>query len=125
MYPMQTIPPVMSARYRVVQVLEWGSGAQCMKYLLRIRDLVGFSCCYESALRGKNAGSLAAVDVQDGNGQPLLQRLLACCSFPFPAGFMYQLAPHGTKAKRLRRAGDPRCHPGMHVLGLQGWAWLC
>lgn len=72
--------------------------------MLLLRDSVDTSLAWESAVRGGNASSLAADELQDRRGNPLLPELRQA-EFPFQAGYQWQLAPNGTKTQQERRAG--------------------
>ena len=73
--------------------------------MLLLRDLAAFTLAWESAVRGGNAGRPRGADLQDRRGRPLLPQLLSAV-FPFPAGFLWQFAPDGTKPRQARRAGS-------------------
>ena len=72
--------------------------------LLLLRDMLAFSLAWSSAVRAHNAGIVAAEDLQDRRGSPLFDQLQQP-QFPFAAGFQWQFAPNGTKARQGRRAG--------------------
>lgn len=72
--------------------------------LLLLRDMLAFSLAWSSAVQAHNAGIVAAEDLQDRRGSPLFDQLQQP-QFPFAAGFQWQFAPNGTKARQGRRAG--------------------
>ncbi|KAL4439968.1 hypothetical protein ABPG75_002969 [Micractinium tetrahymenae] len=74
--------------------------------LLLLRDAVAITAAWESAVRGHNACILQGEDLQDRRGSSLLTQLLQHAEFPYAAGFRWQLAPNGTKARQARRAGS-------------------
>lgn len=75
-----------------------------MPLLTGLRNMILLSHQWESAVRADNSRRFSPLELQDVRGQPLAPHLLAA-SFPFPAGFKYQLAPDGTKPMQQRRAG--------------------
>lgn len=80
--------------------------------LLLLRDAAATTIAWASAARAHNACIVRGQDVQDRRGSCLLPALLQHAEFPYAAGYRWQLAPNGTKAKQARRAG---CLP-MEVL---------
>jgi hypothetical protein len=76
-----------------------------MPVLRQLRNMCLFAHQWESSMRGDNSRRFSPDELQDLHGQPLAGSLLQP-SFPFSAGFKYQLAPNGTKPRQQRRAGS-------------------